>query len=168
MWRNRAAALTHTVQQIWPDIITSSRWWRGEWTWHPSLSVFSCESPPFPVLSLPFALYCCNTPSSYNPVLLDLPYHATVVLSEASCSLGSENIAWWGWGGHAIPRQCHGKERAPRLWCHLVLFFCGEWRSWAAGRAWSSPRVCMSYLKSSCCRTLCGHFDTIDSVNSYV
>lgn len=49
--------------------------------------------------------------------LLDLPHHATVVLSEASCSFGSENSVTMsvlaGRGGHVIPRQCHREETSP-------------------------------------------------------
>lgn len=34
-------------------------------------------------------------------------------------------IAWWG--GHAIPRLCHGKEQALWLWCHHLLYSAGGW-----------------------------------------
>lgn len=52
-----------------------------------------------------------------------------MVLSEASCSFGSENSVTMsvlaGRGGHAIPRQCHGEGTSPAAAMPSSAFFGG-------------------------------------------
>lgn len=192
MWRNPAAALTNSIQQIWPDIrvkFQTASWANQDvefqiWSLCPSVCV--CESqvrPPFP----PHPCFVLLTdPVGYVAMILsplDLPHHASAVLSEASCSFGSENSVMSvlaGWGGHAIPRLCHGKEQALRPWClHLLYFERGEGGGKLchrlAGDRAGLACVCVSakmkhrentHLKSQCCRALSWHFDMIHSVES--
>lgn len=106
---NLAAALTNTGQTLKSDfrLHLEPIMMRRIKVIPPPVYVFVWQShPSFPFLSPPFAINCCSTPRSYNPVPLDLPYHATVVLSE---------VMWHP--GSAIERN----EPRGSLWCHLVL-----------------------------------------------
>lgn len=129
--------MTNTVQRIWPDIkvrfsdciLSQSR--RGVLIRSPCLSVFLCESQVLPLsLLVPFLLLTVPTTHHVATILspLDLLYHASVVLSEASCSFGSENSVMSvlaGRGGHAIPTE----RNKPRGCDAIICFFGGGCRA---------------------------------------
>lgn len=170
------ADLARHQSQISDSALSQSRW--GELMWYPYLSeFFACGSLVPPLFFSSVCLLLVIVTTHHTATILspcDPLYHVTVVLSEASCSFGSENSVMSllaGRGGHAIPKLVPQKGASPTAAMPSSVFFFSGWGEEGEKvvpqvRHWNSPaNGCAFHLRSLHFRPLSWHFNMIHSVD---